>query len=145
MNSISEIATGIRPIMEVTLECADKHPQLFPLKDVFHDLQLAFFWLKSADYYLTNEESSESILHETQTKPPKLPSLINMEERFEFIKKHLRLLHKGVESYTTDLSLPPDVKYRIDRGYDKLMEAHFNIDIANNYYEQIKSFDSAGS
>lgn len=137
MNSLADVNINLTPIIAATLDCAEHNPQLYPLKDAFRNLQLGFFWIHSADKQLNQESGEDSIVHQERPMAIRPPSMISNEDRFAFIKDRILALNSDIQNYTSEVSLPPEIKYKINRGYDNFTEAYFNVDIALEYYNQL--------
>lgn len=139
MNSLPEITFKLTPVISTALDCYGRHQQLFPLQDAIYNMQMATYWFRAADGELLQLDDN-SLSHGEVTKPPTppaVPTLIGTPEYFKYMLAQLKEINKELQHYTDNASLPPLVLYRTRRGYDKTMEAMFNMELANNYYGQI--------
>lgn len=139
MNSIFELLTKLPPIVETAITCYSKNNQLFPIKDSTYCLQLTWYWWKSADTEL-NEQNKDDIVQQAeqvQELQLKSPTLISSTEQMEYMISQMELLSKGVQEYMATTSLPPSVQYKVERGYDRLMESLFNIQTAKSHHVEL--------
>lgn len=135
---IPVIVHKIVPVIETTLNCLSKNTQLHPLQDAIYSMQLSIYWLKAADREL-GVVDDDSLDHGTPTLPvvKRQPTLLGMPAYFEFLASQLREVSKEIQDYSEESALPPSVLYKVNRGYDRIMEALFNTELANNYYGQL--------
>lgn len=137
---IPVIVHKIVPVIETMLNCFGKNTQLHPLQDAICSMQLCIYWLKAADKELgIVEEEDNTISHGTAILPvaKRQPTLLGMPDYFDFLTSKLREVSKDIQDYSEESALPPSVLYKVNRGYDRLMEALFNTELANNYYGQL--------
>lgn len=139
MNSIFELLQRLPPIVETAITCYSKNQVLFPLKDATYSLQLAWYWWKNADTELNQNQDDIILEAEEGQAPPlmKAPTLISTKEQIDYMTEQLKELSKSAQEYIDSSVLPPSVQYKLDRGYDRTMEAMFNIETANTHYEEI--------
>jgi len=139
VSSIFELLLKLPTITEVAITCHSKNNILYPLQNTILNLQLAYYWWQEAQEdlrkYNVGVELTEGE-HERKmaTRPP---TLIGVFDQLNYMEKQLRDLEIGTKNYLETASpLPDDVKYKVEQGYNKVMEAKFNINISTKYYEQ---------
>jgi len=138
MTSIFELLIKLPTPTDVAITCYSKNNLLFPLKDAIHNLQLTYYWWKEAQDEL-DKYRGEEIVEKTEDKMsyPQPPTLIGATEQLNFIKQHLRELGNNTQEFLDGAPLPTTVKYKIEQGYNKVMDALFNTDISLKYNEEI--------
>lgn len=137
MASIFEILVKLPEPLSCAINCFSKNPILSPLKDVVHNLQLSYYYLKDADEEMRSMSNSIELTQEgSEQKMPVAPSLIGTQEQLEYLKKHLIEMRKDIRSYLITVDIPQEVYYNVRRGYDKITEALFNTNITVTYYDE---------
>jgi len=128
------------PVIDSMLKLADKNIKIEPIQHSVHNLQIAIYWFKVAEKGLENigGETLESNTTSTNTLPVRTrPTLLGNTDTFNYISTSLRTISEEVLMYKEQGGIPDLIKYSMDRGYDKLMEAKFNMQIAQMYYGEL--------
>jgi hypothetical protein len=138
MNDIKEITNRLLPVIDAVITLTGKYRILEPLKDVTSGMQLAIYWFKTAERELEAVQTSETLsTEEVQSFNSKAPTLLGTVDYFNYINTKLGEVNKELWQYKESTEFPPQVKYQLDRGYDKLMDSKFNIQLAEMYYETL--------
>jgi len=142
MTILAEIAARMVPIIGAGLDAFEKQRELFPIKYLIKDMQMAAYWLHSAKVDLdpTDSDDITTKIDGTHVKAEPMPTLLSVPDNLDFIKTNLKTLYADINIYLDTQILPPQVIYKIQRCSDKLMEASFNNDLATNYYGQITRY-----
>lgn len=140
MNDIKEITFELLPIMDAAIQLASKYIKIQPFQSAVHNLQLSVYWFKEAEKELDKarivEESLTSVDEEVQ-RNTKAPTLLGANDFFNYLSSKLIKLSMEVNYYKETHTLPPNVVYNLERGYDKLMETKFNLQIGEMYYGEL--------
>lgn len=138
--SIYELMSKLPPIVETAIHCFSKNQILFPVKDSTYCLQMVWYWWHRADVQLT-EETKDDIVESSRVEEGKgilkSPTLISTSEQIEYLITQLNELVKETEQYLGEASISPEIHYKVSRGYDRLMEALFNIETAKSHYAEV--------
>lgn len=139
MTSITESGTKLIPIIDMALTVLNKENQLAPLQHVIHNLQMAMFWLKTANKDLTvyTQGTIDTETEKESNASLPIPTLFSTQDQLEFIKTSLETITKELNELNDSLASVPSVQYKIQRGFDKIHEGLFNNELAINYYQQI--------
>ncbi len=141
MTSIQELLAKIPPIMSVSIDCQNKNPMLYPLRDAVFMLQLTTYWWKDAVKDLEGNTSENVELIESAEDKIKvaIPTLIGAGEQLDYIKKGLAELGKETHEYMNTVSLPILAQHHLVQGYNKVMDALYSTEISKFYHEQYKT------
>lgn len=133
MNSIYELMCKLPQVVETAINCYAKNQSLFAVKDGTYCLQMTWYWWKSAETELLKNPDGDIVAtagDNTVRQLPKSPTLISSSEQLEYMISQLDTLGKEAKQFMDEACLPPEVQYRVERGYDRLTEAMFNMQIA---------------
>lgn len=137
-NNIFELLLKLPTVTDVAITCFSKNNMLYPLKETIHNLQLTYYWWQEAkremDSYTEEVLTTEADSKGSLTRQP--PTLIGAYEQLNYITEHLSNLGKDTQGFLEDTPLPQGVKYKVEQGYNKVMEAMFNADISTKYYDE---------
>jgi len=136
MNSINEVIPLLLPVMDALLSLSEKNPRLEPLAHSVHDMQLAIYWLKTAEKGLDNQQGELLEGKENQTIQPVRPTLIGNADSFNYVSKQLKSVTSDLYSFKEQMPFGY-AKEHTDEGYKKLMEAYFNVQIGQMYYNEL--------
>lgn len=145
MNSIFELLLKLPTVTDVSIKCHSMNPVLFPLKDTVHSLQLTYYWWQEAQAEMNSyTQEGKEIVEESTEKRIALrpPTLIGVYEQLGYIKEQLKDLSTSTQQYLESVPLPMGVKYKVEQGYNKVMEAMFNADISTKYYDEFNRHQS---
>lgn len=143
MTNIQEILERLGPILEVNIGTYYRNKELFPLQDAQHGMQVGFRWLKLANEELGKSgvgkvlEQKGEQTRETIIKPP---TLLGTTEQLSYMREQLISIVEELEDYKDETSLPSRIQYKIDRGYDKLVEALFDTETAHIHFNQLENY-----
>lgn len=137
MENINDLLVKLPGISDVAMACHGNEPTLlYPLKDAVVNLQMAYFWWREADNDLNTDQGNELTIEGSRKQEPRPPSLIGAKEQLDYLTDNLKLLSDGTQYYLDEVTLPPHVKYKVEQGYNKVMEARFHTEISTLYYKQ---------
>jgi hypothetical protein len=108
------------------------------MKDAVHNLQLTYYWWKEADTELKKYIDTPELIENPDDRQyiSRAPTLIGTKEQLDYIIDHLKNLSDDTQKYLEEYPLPMGVKYKVEQGYNNVMEAMFNADISTKYYEE---------
>lgn len=130
----------IPAIMQIALDCSSKVVGIPTLEKTAHDLQMVYYWWRDADQQLRSMNSSDKVLVEGQARYTQIgPVLIGLPAQLNFISTELAKLAEETQQFVDEHSLPPKVQYKVEQGYNKVMEALYNNEIAKVYLGDAKS------
>ena len=140
MNQIDELLLKLPAVIAVGVDCYGKNPMLYPLRESINKMHLAGYWWGIASKDLNNQMVGTEIGGETEEEIKIIvPTMLGAGEQLNYLSKNLGEVTKSTADYLNSVELPPQVKYNVEQGYNKLMEAMFNIDISTKFYEQINT------
>lgn len=143
MTNIQELTSKITPVMYVAIDCQNKNPALYPLRDAIFMLQLATYWWKDAQKDLEHQGVGTGITVEetesTENNKIVIPTLIGAGDQLNYIKQGLRDLGHNAFEYIYSAALPPQALYNLKQGYGKVMDALYSAEISTHYYEQLRT------
>lgn len=141
MSSIFQLMSKLPPVVETAINCFSKNQVLFPVKDSTYCLQMVWYWWHAADRQLTEQTKDDIVeraLPESEGQTMlKSPTLISTSEQLDYMIDRMKELIKETEEYLNEASLSPEIHYKVTRGYDRLMEALFNIETAKSHYGEL--------
>lgn len=137
MNSINEIIPLLLPVMDALLQLAQRNGKIDRLAHSVHDMQLAIYWFKTAEKGIDQEGQTITVVGDEKANTPvmKSPTLIGTTDGFNYVSNSLKSVTSDVYSFKEQLPLG-FTKSHTDEGYNKLMEAYFNVQIAQMYYNE---------
>lgn len=128
------------PVLDSMIKLADKNLKIEPIQHSIHNLQIAIYWFKAAEKGM-DSLSGETIQVAVEATLPipfsKAPTLLGSIDTFHYVSSSLRTITEEVLMFKEQGGIPDLIKYSMDRGYDKLMEAKFNMQIAQLYYGEL--------
>ena len=135
---VNDVTTLLLPVMEATIKLTSKNMKVEPIQIAVHDMQLAIYWLKAAEK-LNEQDKQETLTTDSSSSLPvrKLPTLLGSLDSFNYINNQLKDITTSFFEYKENTEMNPSLKYHLDRGYDNLMNAYFNIQIAQIYHGEI--------
>ncbi len=136
MNNIFELLLKLPTVTDVSIGCYSKNPILHPLKDTVHNLQLTFYWWQEAQAEMNSYQSKEITEDAERRMATRPPTLVGTYEQLGYIKEQLKELSTSAQQYLESSPLPLGVKYKVEQGYNRVMEAMFNADISTKYYDE---------
>lgn len=139
MNNISDIILKLPPILGVSIETTRKIPTLYSIKDITFHLQMCYYWLKAAKLEMQAVTGTQNLVGSNGDVEHKviIPTLLGVPEQMEFMKKSLENLTAETWDYIDNVPLPAPVRYKLERSYDNMSMALFNVELSTTYYEQL--------
>jgi len=149
MDNIHDLLVRIPAPMHVAIDCDNKLPTIISFKLTLYNLQMAYYWLKDANEQLLNEQE-EAVLLEVEPggkqKHIVVPSIIGIPQQVQYIDTELRALAAATQDSIRTECYPDSVKYKLEQGYNKVMEAVYSNEISRvNYDEYTKEKNTGGS
>lgn len=113
---------------------------LYPLRDAINKLHLAGYWWNKASKDLSDQNAG-ILLNDGGQEEIKIiiPTMLGAGEQLNYLMTNLKDVTKNTTEYLGSVELPPHVKYDVEQGYSKIMDAMFSVDISTKFYEQINT------
>lgn len=132
---MAELLVAINAGIHLTMRV----PKIDVAKTAVHDMQLAVYWIKSAEQELDSIGETVLVTGTNSNLPviTKLPTLIGTSDYFDFIQNKLNSATRNLTDFKEQTYLPETVKHKLDRSHDRLTESNFNLEIAKMYYGEL--------
>ena len=136
MNNITDLIYKLPCVTLVSIELTRRMGGNPACMDIVHSLQLGYYWFKTANTQMATYSDGilTSEIDEKDIPEIIIPTLIGIPEYFKYIQEYLEPLIKETEQFLQEAYFPEPVKYKLEQGYNHIVEASFNLDILTKYY-----------
>lgn len=138
MSNLHDLLVKIPPPMSVAIDCDSKLPIIISFKLTLYNLQMAYYWLKDANDQLELSSYEEVLLDVGASEEHHivLPTMIGIPKQVMFIDEKLRELAASTQEVISQEAYPPSVQYKLEQGYNKVMEAIYSNEISKANYDE---------
>lgn len=146
MKNIPELLGKLPTIATVVIQCYSKNQVLFPLKTTNDNVQMLFYWWSEASKELDQILGPPDVIQDGDSRTAIIPpTLLATSEQLQYVIDQLEGLASETQEYLNEAPLPASVKYKVERGYDKLMEAKFSTQTAASHYGELTRAAASGN
>lgn len=143
MREVIQLNANIFPIIQATIDCANRAPTLFHLQSVINNLQIANYWLRDATVKASQVMASDigdlEKAEDESMSIGKPPTLYSVDGYLSHISDGLKdLVAKSEEIISNSSTFPRIVMSKVEQGYNHIVVASYSLDLASIHYNEKK-------